>query len=233
MSLLRTEHLAKQCGRHKAVDDVSVKVESGEIVGLLGPNGAGKRTLCELVAGLSGSDAGKVMFEELDITGLPVHECARRGIGYVTKEPAVFRDLTVADNIRAVLEVRNLSAFAQATLLQELLVEFELADVAGSKAGGLNAWQKRRLQILRALVIQPKLLLLDQPFSGLNSVEAEAAKELLRRLKHRGLGVLVTDHQVRWALSFIDRGYIIHKGKVLVEGTVDFLGGDDHEPVAY
>jgi lipopolysaccharide export system ATP-binding protein len=233
MSLLRTEHLTKHYGHHKTVDDVSIQVEPGEIVGLLGPNGAGKRTLCELVAGLSGSDAGKVMLEELDITGLPIHECARRGVSYLTKEPAVFRDLTVADNVLAVLEVRKLSASAQTTLLQELLAEFELADVADSKAGSLNAWRKRRLQILRALVIQPKLLLLDQPFSGLNPIEAEAAKDLIQRLKRRGLGILVADHQVRWALSFIDRGYILHKGKVLVEGTVDFLGGDDHEPVAY
>lgn len=233
MSLLRTEHLVKKGADRLRVDHVTLEVCSGEIVGLLGPNSAGKRTLCEMMAGLEGADAGRVLLDGQDVTRLPLHERARMGIVYLTQQPAVFSQLTVAENLHMIFESRKLSSCAFTVLTTELLSEFGLEHVADQKAATLDFWQKRRLQILRALVIEPKLLLMDVPFSGLNESEASEARGLINKLKSRGIGILITDCHVREMLSLIDRGYIFHKGKVMVEGTGDFLGGENHEPVAY
>jgi lipopolysaccharide export system ATP-binding protein len=226
MSLLRTENLAKEYGRRRVVNGVSIKVEPGEIVGLLGPNGAGKTTSFNMVVGVVRPDEGKVIYEDQEITHLPIHQRARLGIGYLTQEPSVFRKLSVEDNILAILETCKLSKEEQKVRLKYLLEELDLTSLAKSKAYQLSGGEKRRLEITRALVTSPKLLLLDEPLAGIDPIAQYEVSKITRRLKDRGLGVLITDHSVREMLKLIDRGYIIHKGEVLVQGTAEFLAND-------
>lgn len=226
MSLLRTENLAKEYSRRRVVNGVSIKVEPGEIVGLLGPNGAGKTTSFNMVVGVVRPDEGKVIFEDKEITSLPIHERARLGIGYLTQEPSVFRKLSVEDNILAILETCKLSKDEQKVRLKYLLEELDLTSLAKSKAYQLSGGEKRRLEITRALVTSPKLLLLDEPLAGIDPIAQYEVSKITKRLKDRGLGVLITDHSVREMLKLIDRGYIIHKGEVLVQGTAEFLAND-------
>lgn len=226
MSLLRTENLAKEYSRRRVVNGVSIKVEPGEIVGLLGPNGAGKTTSFNMVVGVVRPDEGKVLFEDKEITGLPIHERARLGIGYLTQEPSVFRKLSVEDNILAILETCKLSKDEQKVRLKYLLEELDLTSLAKSKAYQLSGGEKRRLEITRALVTSPKLLLLDEPLAGIDPIAQYEVSKITKRLKDRGLGVLITDHSVREMLKLIDRGYIIHKGEVLVQGSAEFLAND-------
>jgi len=226
MSLLRTENLAKEYGRRRVVNGVSIKVEPGEIVGLLGPNGAGKTTSFNMVVGVVRPDEGKVLFEDKEITSLPIHQRARLGIGYLTQEPSVFRKLSVEDNIKAILETCKLSKEEQKVRLKYLLEELDLTSLAKSKAYQLSGGEKRRLEITRALVTSPKLLLLDEPLAGIDPIAQYEVSKITKRLKDRGLGVLITDHSVREMLKLIDRGYIIHKGEVLVQGTAEFLAND-------
>jgi lipopolysaccharide export system ATP-binding protein len=224
--LLATENLAKEYRGRRVVNGVSVNVGAGEIVGLLGPNGAGKTTTFNMVVGVVKPDAGWVKFQGDEITDLPMHRRARLGIGYLTQEPSVFRKLTVEENILAILETCKLSADEQAVRLKYLLEELDLTPIRKSKAYQLSGGEKRRLEITRALVTSPKLLLLDEPFSGIDPIAVYEVQKIVRRLKERGLGILITDHNVRETLKLIDRGYIIHKGQVLVEGSSEFLAND-------
>jgi len=224
--LLSTEKLAKAYNHRRVVDGVSVYVNPGEIVGLLGPNGAGKTTTFNIVVGIVRPDEGAVRFQEHDITRLPMHERARLGIGYLTQEPSVFRKLTVEENILAILETCVMSAAERALRLKSLLDELDLGRLAQSKAYQLSGGEKRRLEITRALVTSPKLLLLDEPFSGIDPIAVYEVQKIVRRLKERGLGILITDHNVRETLKLIDRGYIIYKGQVVSEGTSEFLAND-------
>jgi lipopolysaccharide export system ATP-binding protein len=224
--LLATEKLAKTYRGRRVVDHVSVKVGAGEIVGLLGPNGAGKTTTFNMVVGVVKPDEGTVKFQDRKITTLPMHQRARLGIGYLTQEPSIFRKLTVEENILAILETCKLSDAERAVRLKYLLDELDLTPVARSRAYQLSGGEKRRLEITRALVTSPKLLLLDEPFSGIDPIAVYEVQKIVRRLKERGLGILITDHNVRETLKLIDRGYIIHKGQVLVEGSSEFLAND-------
>lgn len=224
--LLSTDKLIKQYRHRRVVAGVSITVAAGEIVGLLGPNGAGKTTTFNMVVGVVRPDGGEVRFENKKITRLPMHKRARLGIGYLTQEPSIFRKLTVRQNILAILETCRMKRQERAIRLKYLLEELELTSLAASKAYTLSGGEKRRLEITRALVTSPKLLLLDEPFAGIDPIAVYEVQKIVRRLKSRGLGILVTDHSVREMLKLIDRGYIIHKGEVLVEGTAEFLAND-------
>jgi len=224
--LLTTDKLAKAYAGRRVVNGVSVGVGAGEIVGLLGPNGAGKTTTFNMVVGIVKPDEGEVTYGGQNIAPLPMHRRARLGIGYLTQEPSVFRKLTVEENILAILETLKLSRDERAVRLKYLLEELDLTPVAKSKAFQLSGGEKRRLEITRALVTNPKLLLLDEPFSGIDPIAVYEVQKIVRRLKDRGLGILITDHNVRETLKLIDRGYIIHKGQVLVEGSAEFLAND-------
>ena len=224
--LLATEQLMKEYSGRRVVNGVSVNVKAGEIVGLLGPNGAGKTTTFNMVVGVVKPDDGAVKFHARDITRLPMHRRARLGIGYLTQEPSVFRKLTVAQNILAILETCKLSRDERAVRLKYLLEELDLTPIANSMAYQISGGEKRRLEITRALVTSPKLMLLDEPFSGIDPIAVYEVQKIVRRLKERGLGILITDHNVRETLKLIDRGYIIHKGQVLVEGSSEFLTND-------
>jgi len=226
MALLATEALTKEYGRRRVVNGVSINVSAGEIVGLLGPNGAGKTTTFNIVVGLIRPDTGQVRFEDQPITGLPMHQRARRGIGYLTQEPSVFRKLTVEQNILAILETCVMGAQERRVRLKYLLEELDLTALAPNKAYTLSGGEKRRLEITRALVTSPKLLLLDEPFSGIDPIAVYEVQKIVRRLKERGLGILITDHNVRETLKLVDRAYLIHRGEVLCEGTGEFLVND-------
>jgi len=216
--LLSTGNLVKEYRQRRVVNGVSIYVDAGEIVGLLGPNGAGKTTTFNIVVGLVKPDEGQVRFQEKEITRLPMHQRARRGIGYLTQEPSVFRKLTVEQNILAILETCELDAQERRVRLKYLLDELDLARLAGSKAYTLSSGEKRRLEITRALVTSPRLLLLDEPFSGIDPIAVYEVQKIVRRLKERGLGVLLTDHNVRETLKLVDRAYLIHKGEVVYHG---------------
>ncbi|MEW6157154.1 MAG: LPS export ABC transporter ATP-binding protein [Verrucomicrobiota bacterium] len=224
--LLGTEKLVKEYGERRVVNGVSLFVGQGEIVGLLGPNGAGKTTTFNIVVGLIKPDSGAVSFQGKTITRLPMHQRARLGIGYLTQEPSVFRKLTVEQNILAILETCAVDSDERQVRLKYLLDELDLARLAKSKAYTLSGGEKRRLEITRALVTSPKLLLLDEPFSGIDPIAVYEVQKIVRRLKDRGLGILITDHNVRETLKLVDRAYLIHKGEVLCEGSADFLVND-------
>jgi lipopolysaccharide export system ATP-binding protein len=226
VSLLQTERLVKEYRSRRVVNGVSINVEPGEVVGLLGPNGAGKTTTFNIVVGVVRPDDGQVLFQEQKITRRPMHQRARLGMGYLTQEPSVFRKLTVEQNILAILETCRLGRQERKTRLRYLLEELDLTPLAKSKAYTLSGGEKRRLEITRALVTSPKLLLLDEPFSGIDPIAVYEVQKIVRRLKGRGLGILITDHNVRETLKLVDRGYIIHKGEVLCEGTAEFLAND-------
>ncbi len=226
MSLIETEKLVKAYRQRRVVNGVSIHVAPGEVVGLLGPNGAGKTTTFNIVVGLVRPDEGTVRFQGQDIIGLPMHERARLGIGYLTQEPSVFRKLTVEQNILAILETCRIDARERRVRLQYLLDELDLGRLAKSKAYTLSGGEKRRLEVTRALVISPKLLLLDEPFSGIDPIAVYEVQKIVRRLKERGLGILITDHNVRETLKLVDRAYLIHRGEVLSEGTSEFLVND-------
>ena len=226
MSLLRTENLVKEYHHRRVVNGVSIEVNPGEIVGLLGPNGAGKTTTFNMVVGVVRPDDGAVKFEGQEITRMPMHERARLGVGYLTQEPSVFRKLTVEQNILAILETCRLTSQEREVRLKYLLDELDLSRLAKSQAYQLSGGEKRRLEITRSLVISPKLLLLDEPFAGIDPIAVYEVQKIVRRLKERGLGILITDHSVREMLKLIDRGYIIVKGEVACTGTAEFLAND-------
>jgi lipopolysaccharide export system ATP-binding protein len=224
--LLTVEGLAKAYKGRRVVNGVSIHVDAGEIVALLGPNGAGKTTSFNMIVGAVKPDAGRVAFEDADITRLPMHLRARRGIGYLTQEPSVFRKLTVEQNLLAILETCEGNRDERTTRLKYLLDELDLTPLAKSYAYQLSGGEKRRLEITRALVTGPRLMLFDEPFAGIDPIAVHEVQKIIRRLKERKLGILITDHNVRETLKLIDRGYIIHKGEVLCEGTAEFLAND-------
>ena len=226
MPLLSTDKLVKEYRQRRVVNGVSIYVSAGEIVGLLGPNGAGKTTTFNMVVGLVKPDEGHVRFQDREVTRQPMHQRARLGIGYLTQEPSVFRKLTVEQNIMAVLETRAIDAQERRVRLKYLLDELDLAGLAKSMAYQLSGGEKRRLEITRALVTSPKLMLLDEPFSGIDPIAVYEVQKIVRRLKERGLGILITDHNVRETLKLVDRAYLIHKGEVVYEGAAEQLVND-------
>jgi lipopolysaccharide export system ATP-binding protein len=226
MSLVRTDKLVKEYGKRRVVDAVSVFVEPGEIVGLLGPNGAGKTTTFNMVVGVVRPDEGTVHFDEHNVTKKPMHERARLGMGYLTQESSVFRKLTVEQNILAILETLKGGRTEREVRLKSLLDELDLARLAKSRAYKLSGGEKRRLEITRALVTSPKLLMLDEPFAGIDPIAKYEVGKIIRRLKDRGLGILITDHDVRETLKLVDRAYLIHKGQVVYEGTGEGMLND-------
>jgi lipopolysaccharide export system ATP-binding protein len=224
--LLATESLVKEYRQRRVVNGVSITVAPAEIVGLLGPNGAGKTTTFNMVVGVIRPTEGAVRFQGRDITRLPMHQRARLGIGYLTQEPSIFRKLTVEQNILAILETCRMKRQERMIRLKYLLDELDMARLAKSKAYTLSGGEKRRLEITRALVTSPKLLLLDEPFSGIDPIAVYEVQKIVRRLRERGLGILITDHNVRETLKLVDRAYLIHKGEVVYEGAAEQMVND-------
>ncbi len=209
------------------VQGVSVNVNAGEIVGLLGPNGAGKTTTFYMIVGLVKPTRGKIFFKERDVSGNAMYERARMGMGYLAQEPSIFRKLTVADNLMAILETRKLSSRQRKQRQAELLEDLGISGLANQMAFTLSGGERRRLEIARALVTDPAMILLDEPFSGVDPLAVYDVQEIIKNLKQRGLGILITDHSVRETLSIVDRAYLICEGRVLREGTRDFLINDE------
>ncbi len=223
MHLLETKGLEKSYNGRKVVGGVDLLVKRGEVVGLLGPNGAGKTTTFYMVVGIVSPDKGKIIFDNEDITGLPIHMRSRLGIGYLAQETSVFRKLSVEENIMAILETLPLGPRQRGRRLAELLAELNIAHLAKSKAYTLSGGETRRLEITRALVTKPSFILLDEPFSGIDPIVVSEAQGIIKELKAKGLGVLVTDHNVRETLSITDRAYLISDGKILISGTAQDL----------
>jgi lipopolysaccharide export system ATP-binding protein len=226
MATLRTEGLTKSYGGRTVVRDVDLEVASGEVVGLLGPNGAGKTTTFAMVVGLTGADAGRVLLDGQDVTADPMYVRARHGIGYLPQEPSIFRGLTVQQNILAILETLPISADARRARLAELLAELNLTPLARAKAYTLSGGERRRVEITRALVNRPKFMLLDEPFAGIDPIAVAEIQKIVSHLKDRGIGVLVTDHNVRETLRITDRAYIVHDGVIFKSGTPAGLAAD-------
>jgi lipopolysaccharide export system ATP-binding protein len=223
MHLLQTDGLVKSYTGRRVVDKIAINVKRSEIVGLLGPNGAGKTTTFYMVTGLVRPDEGKIIFDKRDITNLPMHERARCGIGYLSQEPSIFRKLSVEENIMAILETLNISRGERRIRLQKLLGELKISHLAKNKAYTLSGGERRRLEITRALVTEPLFILLDEPFSGIDPIAVFECQQIIRELRERGLGILLTDHNVRETLSITDRSYIMSEGKILISGTKDEL----------
>jgi lipopolysaccharide export system ATP-binding protein len=227
MATLRTQGLTKSYGGRTVVRDVALDVSSGEVVGLLGPNGAGKTTTFGMVVGLTGPDSGRVLLDEEDLTDAPMYIRARKGISYLPQEASIFRGLTVEQNILAILETLPIDAEARVTRLRELLNELSLTPLARSKAHTLSGGERRRVEITRALVTSPKFMLLDEPFAGIDPIAVSEIQKIIFHLKERGIGVLVTDHNVRETLRITDRAYIVHDGVIFRSGTPASLAADD------
>lgn len=223
MHLLETKSLTKRYGERTVVDNVQVNVKRGEIVGLLGPNGAGKTTTFYMITGLIRPDAGQIIFDNQDITTLPMHERARCGLGYLAQEASVFRKLTVEENIMAILETLNISAKEREERLTKLLNELKISHLAKNRAYTLSGGERRRLEITRALVTNPLFILLDEPFSGIDPIAVFECQQIINYLKKKGLGILLTDHNVRETLAVTDRSYIMVSGRILISGTADEL----------
>ena len=223
MELLRTENLVKIYRQRRVVDGVSLSVNRGEIVGLLGPNGAGKTTTFYMVVGLVRADGGRVFFGQEDITHMPMSRRARLGMSYLSQEPSVFRHLTVEENILAILQVLKMTRAERERRLRELLEELGIAHLAKSKAFTLSGGERRRLEISRALVTKPSFILLDEPFSGVDPIAVFDVQQIIIDLKKKGLGILLTDHNVRETLSVTDRSYIMFESRILISGTSEEL----------
>jgi len=220
--MLTAAGLAKRYKSRKVVTDFGLSLRPGEVVGLLGPNGAGKTTCFYMIVGLVAADGGQILLDGKDITALPMHERAQRGIGYLPQEASVFRTLSVADNITAVLELRpDLDAAGRARELSSLLEELQVGHVAAQAGASLSGGERRRVEIARALAANPRFMLLDEPFAGVDPISVGEIQKIVRHLKERGIGVLITDHNVRETLGICDRAYILNAGTVLAQGTPD------------
>ena len=226
MSGLVARDLERFYGQWKVVDKVSITVQRGEVVGLLGPNGAGKTTTFYLIVGLLRADGGSIFVDANDISRMPMHRRARLGIGYLAQEPSIFRRLTVRENILAILETLKLSRKERATRLAQLLEELNIAHLADRKGYNLSGGERRRVEITRALVTEPKFMLLDEPFVGIDPIAVAEIQDIVGRLKAKGLGILITDHNVRETLSTTDRAYIMFEGRILLQGTSQELAQD-------
>ncbi len=223
MHLLETKGLSKIYDGRQVVKNVDILVKRGEIVGLLGPNGAGKTTTFYMIVGIISPNDGKIIFDNQDITSCPIHKRARYGIGYLAQEPSVFRKLTVEENIMAILETLPLRRKQRRERLDSLLNELNISHLRKSKAYTLSGGERRRLEITRALVTNPSFILLDEPFSGIDPIVVSEAQEIIKELKSKGLGILLTDHNVRETLSITDRAYLIAGGSILISGTAEEL----------
>ena len=227
MSTLRTELLTKSYGGRTVVRGVSLDVASGEVVGLLGPNGAGKTTTFYMTVGLTSPDSGRVILDNEDVTDDAMYVRARKGIGYLPQEPSIFRGLTVEQNILAILETLDLSGAERRQRLQDLLAELNLTTLAKASAHTLSGGERRRVEITRALVVSPRFMLLDEPFAGIDPIAVTDIQKIIFPLKDRGIGVLVTDHNVRETLRITDRAYIVHDGAIFRSGTPESLAADE------
>ncbi len=225
--LLRSENLIKQYKNRRVVNDVTVQVAQGEIVGLLGPNGAGKTTTFYMTVGLVKPNSGRVFLDDKDITDVPMYKRAQLGIGYLPQEPSIFRKLTVEDNIKAVLEMTSLSKEAQKERLELMLDEFGLHRVRKSRGDVLSGGERRRTEIARALAVNPQFILLDEPFAGIDPIAVEDIQSIVSKLKEKNIGILITDHNVHETLSITDRAYLLFEGKILKAGTAEELAGDE------
>ena len=225
---IHTKDLVKSYGSRKVVNQVSINLEQGEIVGLLGPNGAGKTTTFYMVVGLIRPDEGDVYLNDVNITKLPMYKRAQMGIGYLPQEASVFRKLTVEDNIAAVLEMTKLSKQQQSERLEKLLNEFRLQHVRKSNGDVLSGGERRRTEIARALAVDPKFILLDEPFAGIDPIAVEDIQAIVARLKFKNIGILITDHNVTETLSICDRAYLLIEGQIFKHGTADELAKDEH-----
>jgi len=232
-SRLSGEGLTKVYQRRRVVDDVHIDVSQSEIVGLLGPNGAGKTTTFYMLVGLIPPDAGKVRLDDDDLTGTPMYKRARKGVGYLAQEPSVFRKLTVEENVLAILETLGLPRDEERRRLEGLLRELGLQELRKSKAYALSGGERRRLEITRALVQRPKFLLLDEPFAGIDPIAVNDIQQIVRGLKERGIGVLISDHNVEQTLEIVDRAYIMYEGRIRVSGTVSELVWNDDAAEIY
>ena len=220
--MLSASGLRKRYQSREVVHDFALDLSPGEVVGLLGPNGAGKTTCFYMIVGLVPADAGRIILDGQDITGLPMHERARRGVGYLPQEASVFRKLSVADNLMAVLELRqDLSVKARADEMHSLLEELQVTHVAGQLGASLSGGERRRVEIARSLAANPRLILLDEPFAGVDPISVGEIQKIVRHLRQRGIGVLITDHNVRETLGICDRAYILNEGSVLAQGSPD------------
>jgi lipopolysaccharide export system ATP-binding protein len=226
MKTLRTQEISKAYGGRRVVDGVSVSVDQGEVVGLLGPNGAGKTTSFYMIVGLVSPDAGKVLLEDRDLTRLPMYQRARLGISYLPQEPSVFRKLTVEDNLMAILETLPLSGRERRERMHRLIEQLGLEKVRQNRGYMLSGGERRRVEIARSLVIEPSFLLLDEPFSGIDPIQVIELQKIIGDLKKQGIGILVTDHNVRETLAVTDRAYIINNGRIFRSGSPEDLHGD-------
>jgi lipopolysaccharide export system ATP-binding protein len=233
MSVLRAEGLRKSYRKRAVVDGVSIELAQGEIVALLGPNGAGKTTTFYLVTGLIRPDAGKIFLDETDLTAEPMYRRARRGIGYLAQEPSIFRRMTVEQNVLAILETLPLSRADRMARLDEMLAELDLTSLRKAAAYTLSGGERRRLEITRALATNPKFMLLDEPFAGVDPIAVHDIQQIVASLRSRGIGVLITDHNVEQTLEIVDRAYIMHSGTVQAAGLVAELVWNDHVADVY
>ena len=224
---ISAENLVKEYGKRRVVNGVNLRLDAGEVVGLLGPNGAGKTTSFYMIMGLVPVTSGKVFLGGADITETPMYRRSRMGVGYLPQEASVFRKLTVFDNIKAVAETLDMPRRELKDFVMAMLDELELAKLAGQMAYTLSGGERRRLEITRALTVRPKFLLMDEPFSGVDPISVAEVQSIILSLKSKNIGVLITDHNVRETLSIVDRAYLIHEGRVLSEGTSDFLVNDE------
>ena len=231
--MLEAEHLAKDYRRREVVSDVSFDVKRGDVVGLLGPNGAGKTTTFHMIVGIIRPKAGRILLDGKEITGLPMYQRARLGIGYLSQEPSIFRRLTVRENLLAIVETLPVDGAGKRRRLDGLLEEFHLGHLAGQKGYTLSGGERRRVEIARALVTDPAILLLDEPFAGIDPIAVQEIQEIISQLRAKGLGILITDHNVRETLSITDRAYIMFEGKVLLSGTARDLAQDPEAREVY
>jgi lipopolysaccharide export system ATP-binding protein len=226
MDTLRTEHLIKKYGKRTVVNDVSIELEQGEIVGLLGPNGAGKTTTFYMTTGLVAANNGKIFLNEQDITSFPMYKRAKLGIGYLPQEASVFRKMTVEDNIRSVLELTDFSKEYQAQKLEQLIKEFNLAHVRHNLGDRLSGGERRRTEIARCLAIEPKFVMLDEPFAGVDPIAVQEIQDVVWRLKDKNIGILITDHNALETLRLTDRAYLLFEGRILFKGTPEELANN-------
>ncbi|MEO0009541.1 MAG: LPS export ABC transporter ATP-binding protein [candidate division WOR-3 bacterium] len=230
---LVAQELVKTYGGRKVVNEVSLELNRQEVVGLLGPNGAGKTTTFHMITGFIRPDSGRIFLNGVDVTHLPVYKRARLGLGYLSQEPSVFRKLSVEDNIRAILELLNISRAEQKQIIDGLLTKLNITSIRRQRAGSLSGGERRRVELARALASRPSFLLLDEPFTGVDPIVRTEIQDIIRRLKAEGLGILITDHNVRETLEITDRAYVMYDARVLLSGTSEELVRDEQARQVY
>ena len=233
MKSIIAQDLCKSYKKRRVVNKITLEVHKGEVVGLLGPNGAGKTTTFYMITGIVKPESGKVFFNEQDITNYPMHKRANMGIGYLAQEPSVFRDLSVEDNILAILEMREIDKKERIKIKDDLLEEFKLTHVEKSMGYALSGGERRRVEIARTIANNPDFILLDEPFAGVDPIAVEDIQEIIRYLKKRGLGILITDHSVRETLGITDRAYVMAEGELLISGTPEEIANDERARKIY